>query len=452
MSVETGISLAALSFALWGLPLYFLLLYPFRDDAVISPRRVGASLAVIFLLTLAFMTQALIFSQGDDGLPRRAFFLLNLVAGAVFMSYNVNASGARRWFVLLLAQCFIGFCNAFAMLLRLALAEIGFITQYVTGKIFAHLFVLLAVVPLYVYFTDARLTPFWNVRANEEEEVRLWQFPCVFFVIFALTLNYWSEQHTENLDDIFLWNVVFLGQALGTFLSCDVLVAFLTETHQRQHAQEELRQAEFLAATQRNEYERLQNTIEMTRRLRHDLRQQLVIIAGMAAEGDLEELRQFLREYRQETDIDSSTSLSDNFIAASLLEYYQSLAQESGVTFTHHAPLPQKLPLPDFEWATVLGNLLANALEACRAQESGERFIDVRALMPTEKTLAVIVRNSYDGELYREGELFVSRKREGRQTGLGIASVRAVAEKHSGVAMFGGEKHIFTAKVLLNFP
>jgi hypothetical protein len=61
--------------------------------------------------------------------------------------------------------------------------------------------------------------------------------------------------------------------------------------------------------------------------------------------------------------------------------------------------------------------------------------------------LTVTVDNSFDSEVKKEGDMFLSSKREGE--GIGIASVKAVAEKYGESARFEANGNVFQATVIL---
>ena len=95
----------------------------------------------------------------------------------------------------------------------------------------------------------------------------------------------------------------------------------------------------------------------------------------------------------------------------------------------------------------VFGNCLKNAVEACGRLPRGEGFITVKAQFDGDM-LGFTVDNSFDGEIRKDGDLFLSGKREG--AGIGIASVRAVARKYGGLTRFEAKDGAFQASVLLS--
>ena len=96
----------------------------------------------------------------------------------------------------------------------------------------------------------------------------------------------------------------------------------------------------------------------------------------------------------------------------------------------------------------IVSNLLENASEACMRMTSGSGFINVKISATTNSLLAVIVENSYEGEIQRSGNTFISSKKKGRR-GIGISSVLNITEQYNGIAKFEYQDQIFKASVLL---
>jgi len=76
------------------------------------------------------------------------------------------------------------------------------------------------------------------------------------------------------------------------------------------------------------------------------------------------------------------------------------------------------------------------------------RIVSVPCQQAGGNMLGITVDNSFSGEVKKDGDLFLSGKREGE--GIGIASVRAVAKKHGGLTRFEAKDGVFQASVLLS--
>ena len=72
----------------------------------------------------------------------------------------------------------------------------------------------------------------------------------------------------------------------------------------------------------------------------------------------------------------------------------------------------------------------------------------MRATVNEQGMLVIAVSNSFTGQLQRQGEVFLSSKRDG--PGKGILSVQTIARRYEGITKFEQKDGVFTASVLLN--
>ena len=61
--------------------------------------------------------------------------------------------------------------------------------------------------------------------------------------------------------------------------------------------------------------------------------------------------------------------------------------------------------------------------------------------------LAITIDNSFDGKLNKKDDAFMSLKHKGE--GIGISSVKAIAEKYGGAAQFEAKENVFQVSVML---
>ena len=99
----------------------------------------------------------------------------------------------------------------------------------------------------------------------------------------------------------------------------------------------------------------------------------------------------------------------------------------------------------------ILGNMLENAIEACLRQKAGEtQFIEIKSRMQGNNGLVLQCRNSYNGQIQKQDETFLSSKREGE--GIGLSSIRTLCTKYHGVLKITPNDDTFTVNLLLNLP
>lgn len=202
-----------------------------------------------------------------------------------------------------------------------------------------------------------------------------------------------------------------------------------------------------LLAMESRRYMELQTYLDNTRRLRHDFRQHLHVIAGLTETGQLEELKSYLHQYESELS-EHRPSLCANAAVDALAGYYDHAAGQQGVPVEWKLALPRQLPMPEADLCTILGNLLENALHASQKLPPEQRRVQVMAQMLSPAMLGLVVENRYDGMLKKQQGILRSTKHEG--TGIGLVSAETVVHKYNGNLHLETEEQIFRVNVLLN--
>lgn len=202
-----------------------------------------------------------------------------------------------------------------------------------------------------------------------------------------------------------------------------------------------------LLAMESRRYTELQTYLDNTRRLRHDFRQHLHVIAGLTETGQLEELKSYLRQYESELS-EHRPSLCANAAVDALAGYYDHAAGQQSVPVEWKLALPRQLPMPEADLCTILGNLLENALHASQKLPPEQRRVQVMAQMLSPAMLGLVVENRYDGMLKKQQGILRSTKHEG--TGIGLVSAETVVHKYNGNLHLETEEHLFRVNVLLN--
>ncbi len=88
-----------------------------------------------------------------------------------------------------------------------------------------------------------------------------------------------------------------------------------------------------------------------------------------------------------------------------------------------------------------------NAVTAA-GQYDGKRFIEV-ATEKKHDMLLITVDNSFDGILFQENGKIYSKKRQNKQEGIGILSMKKLCEKHGGASHFEAVGNRFQASFIL---
>ena len=268
-----------------------------------------------------------------------------------------------------------------------------------------------------------------------------WVLPLMFIVLNLFMIPiYPTTLYTGRV----LQGYIVLSIALLVLMFVFNTIFLLMATSLNRNAR--LRQENQLLSLQQQRYENLKTAIEEARQARHDMRHHLNHISILAEENDMETLKAYLAQTVSRIP-DLDMHFCENRAADSVLGYYCALAKREGIPFSAQIDLPQTLPVDELDMCLVLSNLLENALEASLRTVPVRRWMKVNAYVHAERLLLMQVENACDGEIKETNGVFRSSKRKGN--GIGIQSVRHIAEKNGGASTFAYQDGVFCAKIML---
>lgn len=203
---------------------------------------------------------------------------------------------------------------------------------------------------------------------------------------------------------------------------------------------------------QKKHYSELASQIEKIRTMRHDIRHHLTQLSVLLKDRNTEAAAQYLDKVTHSTLTSAPLSFCKAYYVDVLLRYYYSCAEDLHIPMTVHANVPTEPGVPEEDLCVILGNILENAFDASAPVPEDQRRITV-ALTCQKGTIGIEVKNRFRGELIPDGKNFYSSKEKGRH-GIGLSSVRSMAEKYGGDVWLNTEPgeggiHVFSILVLL---
>jgi len=264
----------------------------------------------------------------------------------------------------------------------------------------------------------------------------------ILFVFNLLMIPYsYPVLHTGRVFRSFLTleGVILILFLLLHMIFCRIADEIL------QHAQ--LSQRSRFLEMQAEQYQTLQNHIVQTRRLRHDFRQSVHILTALAEKGDLPGLRSHLHQYEQRLAAETPVNYCANAALNALFNYYKTMADTQGIQTQWQITLPEPLTVSELDMASLLGNLMENAIAGCMTAPEGARRFALSVEARQGNFLYIVSTNSFDGKAQKSGDHYRSTKRAGE--GLGLLSISSVAEKYQGYARTSHKGTDFFVDVML---
>lgn len=208
-----------------------------------------------------------------------------------------------------------------------------------------------------------------------------------------------------------------------------------------------LREENRLLEMQGRQYRLLQEYMQRTSRLRHDFRHSVRILATLAENGNLASLRAHLAQYAAIFDNQTPANYCANPALNALFSYYHAQAAAAGIETDWQIEIPDQPTVSEVDLAALFGNLVENAIEGCQSVPEGSRYFSLTSEFRHGTHLYIVSTNSFDGNVCVQETGFASTKQNG--SGIGLASVDAIARKYDGSCRAESHGREFCVDVLL---
>lgn len=195
-------------------------------------------------------------------------------------------------------------------------------------------------------------------------------------------------------------------------------------------------------------YEELETVMEKNRQLSHDLKHHMLVLKNYKAEGNYEGIDNYIEEIEQEFFDIKREVWTGNQIADMLLEQKRVLAEQEEIAFTIQAVPIVNWLFNDCETCSLLGNLLDNAIEACKRMEvNADKWISIK-IENQKQLLFIKIENSVsEAPVMKDGRP-VSAKQDKRRHGYGLKSVERIVNKYEGMVTYQSKDQAFQVKLL----
>lgn len=178
---------------------------------------------------------------------------------------------------------------------------------------------------------------------------------------------------------------------------------------------------------------------------KHDFHHHLQALKGQLEAGEIERALLYIDELDNKLMNVDTLLKTGNVSLDAILSAKIAQAKAEGISVTVKAVVPDTLIISDVELSIVVGNLLDNAIEACRTA-NGERFIRIYMTIKG-KMLYFSMLNSAGEKQKKKGSLFSSRKNG--LHGFGLRRAETIIEEHGGWVKYNSEDGAFTSEFLV---
>ena len=199
--------------------------------------------------------------------------------------------------------------------------------------------------------------------------------------------------------------------------------------------------------------EEAENFYGSIRRVRHEMKNHMANIKGLAGAGEYGEIEEYVRRMDETMQELEYKYVTGNAVTDVIINDKCRRAEKAGIRFGADFRYGGEIPV--FDMGIILNNLLDNAIEACEKLEPGKGFIRL-SLKRKKQFLILYVENSFDGAVpVSKGSPLPPTTKQSilpgiiTEHGIGLENVRDIAERYFGGVNIKVKGDVFHVTVML---
>ena len=199
--------------------------------------------------------------------------------------------------------------------------------------------------------------------------------------------------------------------------------------------------------------EEAENFYGSIRKVRHEMKNHMANIKGLAGAGEYGEIEDYIRRMDETMQELEYKYVTGNAVTDVIINDKCRRAEKAGIRFDADFRYGGEIPV--FDMGIILNNLLDNAIEACEKLETGKGFIRL-SLKRKKQFLILYVENSFDGAVpIRKGSSLPPTTKQSilpgiiTEHGIGLENVRDIAERYFGGVNIKVKGDVFHVTVML---
>ncbi len=203
---------------------------------------------------------------------------------------------------------------------------------------------------------------------------------------------------------------------------------------------------EQIMAEKAAQYERSKESIAAINRKCHDLKHQ-VLALQVASEAEREEM---LRETERAIMFYDTAVKTGSEVLDTLLTEKSTICAYHNIRFSCSVQSEHLDRIGVVDLYTMLGNALDNAIESAEQLSQPDRKTISFSITERGKMLLIAVENYYDGTIQMRGGMPLTSKTDKSSHGIGVKSIRTLAQRYGGDVRIDTEDQIFLLQIM--FP
>lgn len=197
-------------------------------------------------------------------------------------------------------------------------------------------------------------------------------------------------------------------------------------------------------------YQALEQNMHRTNAIGHEVKNQIMVMNLLYQEKDYERLGKYLQKLSQMSSEIRRLQFCKHPLLNIILRSYSARMEEADIDFQVQSALPEQVGIEEEDLASLLVNLLNNAMEGSnKLKASHKRYVKLR-LHLQENYFVIYCENSYSGGILesKNGKI-KSSKQNKLSHGYGIRKMEQIAAKYHSILDITYTDKIFYVRTAL---
>lgn len=178
--------------------------------------------------------------------------------------------------------------------------------------------------------------------------------------------------------------------------------------------------------------EEIRTLHENARRLKHDMKNHIMVLSSYLAVEDYTAAREYCSEILDKLNVMNSYVETGNVLLNHIVNEKFQLARECEVQIKAEIENLSFGRMKNIDFSALLNNMLDNAIEACQREDVGER--ELHLIISVKKGYEMIcVKNRIAESVLRENPDLYSQKEDLSLHGIGVSRMREIIESYQGL-------------------
>lgn len=432
------------------LPAALTCLFPMKNKMKYS-WKINVFHVCLFVMGFIFLA---IFVDNNFDTSYISIFLPILIFAFLAYHYSLKVHISKSISVLLYTTAIFSFTCNFANGIDAALHPTGDINHIsFEATVIRLIFGFIAMILLYY-----PMSKYGSFLIDEYDNPKVWLGTSFISIVF-LTINlifvphYYETLHFHNVA-LTYWGVLSL--CLLTLIALSITFYFIVRGFLDTI---KIREQNIILSQQKDAFILQQKYLEESAKTRHDFRQSIHVLKGLADDGDLYEIQKYLEKYEESLPENKTKLFCKNPALNAVLNFYNLKAEENAIKTNFVFSIPEELPIDETDLCSVVGNILENAISAASKVPSEKRFINLNISFLYDSELYIVSSNSCENKSKKwiqhsdrneENDFSAYQIPTGlKGSGTGLKSIKATAEYYGGSASFFVKDNAFYVNVML---